>query len=50
LVLLRFIEQYSEGNLAKYPSDANTLPFIARQSLLNHGFDIDGVVEYPAIW
>lgn len=48
--LLRFIEQYSEGNLRDYPCDANTLSFIARQALLNHGFDIDGIVEYPAIW
>jgi len=48
--LLNFIEQYSEENLKDYPCDANTLPFIARQALLNHGFDIEGVVEYPAFW
>lgn len=48
--LLNVIDNYAEESLAKYPSDANTLPFIARQALLNHGFDIDGVVEYPAIW
>ncbi|WP_394204165.1 hypothetical protein [Shewanella waksmanii] len=48
--LLIVIDNYAEKTLAKYPSDANTLPFIARQSLLNHGFDIDGIVEYPAIW
>ena len=48
--LLNVIDKYAEKTLAKYPSDANTLPFIARQSLLNHGFHIDGVVEYPAIW
>ncbi|WP_339687732.1 hypothetical protein [uncultured Pseudoalteromonas sp.] len=48
--LLDVIDRYAEKTLAKYPSDANTLPFIARQSLLNHGFDIDGIVEYPAIW
>jgi len=48
--LLNIIDNYAEKSLAKYPSDANTLPFIARQALLNHGFDIDGVVEYPAIW
>ena len=48
--LLNIIDNYAEKSLAKYPSDANTLPFIARQALLNHGFDIDGVVEYPAVW
>ncbi|XQW84941.1 hypothetical protein ACOYR1_17740 [Thalassotalea piscium] len=48
--LLNVIDKYAEKTLAEYPSDANTLPFIARQSLLNHGFDIDGIVEYPAIW
>jgi len=48
--LLNEIDDYAEKTLAKYPSDANTLPFIVRQALLNHGFDIDGVVEYPAVW
>jgi hypothetical protein len=48
--LLNIIDNYAEKTLAEYPSDANTLPFIARQSLLNHGFDVDGVVEYPAVW
>lgn len=48
--LLNVIDKYAEDKLEKYPSDANTLPFIARQALLNHGFHVDGVVEYPAIW
>jgi hypothetical protein len=48
--LLDVVDEYAETKLAKYPSDANTLPFIIRQSLLNHGFDIEGVVEYPAVW
>ncbi len=48
--LLNVIDNYAETSLAECPSDSNTLPFIARQSLLNHGFDIDGVVEYPAVW
>ena len=48
--LLNVIDDYAEKTLAKYPSDANTLPFIVRQALLNHGFDVDGVVEYPAVW
>jgi hypothetical protein len=48
--LLKFIDTYSEDNLKNQPDEALTLPFIARQALLNHGFDIDGVVEYPAVW
>lgn len=48
--LLNIIDKYSESSLVEYPSDSNALPFIARQALLNHGFAIDGVVEYPAIW
>jgi transcriptional regulator with XRE-family HTH domain len=48
--LLKEIDSYAQKTLGDYPSDANTLPFIVRQSLLNHGFDIDGVVEYPAVW
>ncbi|MEJ6531791.1 MULTISPECIES: hypothetical protein [Pseudoalteromonas] len=48
--LLLIIDKYAEKTLAEYPSDANTLPFILRQALLNHGFAIDGVVEYPAVW
>jgi len=48
--LLNIIDEYALSSLNEHPSDANTLPFIARQALLNHGFNIDGVVEYPAIW
>jgi hypothetical protein len=48
--LLNIIDNYAKESLASYPSDANTLPFIIRRALLNHGFDIDGVVEYPAVW
>lgn len=48
--LLEFIDTHSEENLKNQSDEALTLPFIARQALLNHGFDIDGVVEYPAVW
>lgn len=48
--LLNAVDEYAETMLSEYPSDANTLPFIARQTLLNHGFSIDGIVEYPAVW
>ena len=48
--LLKWIDEYAESTLKEYPSDANTLPFIARQALLHHGFSVDGIVEYPAVW
>jgi len=48
--LLQFVDGYSEKQLIDFPSDANTLPFLLRQALLNHGMPVDGVVEYPALW
>lgn len=48
--LLKHVDKYAETTLNDYPGDANTLPFIARQALLNHGFHIEGLVEYPAVW
>lgn len=48
--LIDFIDHYSNEKLSRYPSDANTLQFLIRQSLLNHGFPVSGIVEYPAVW
>ncbi|PKH88318.1 helix-turn-helix transcriptional regulator [Colwellia sp. Bg11-28] len=48
--LLELIDHYSKEDLKSYPNEAITLPFIARQALLNHGFNIEGVVEVPAVW
>ena len=48
--LLNVVDSYAEITLSDYPTDSNTLPFILRQSLLNHGFHVDGIVEYPASW
>lgn len=48
--LIKFIDKYAVDVLNEYPSDANTLPFILRQTLLNHGVPVDGIVEYPAVW
>ncbi|MBA4502525.1 hypothetical protein H1S06_09140 [Marinobacterium sp. 3-1745] len=48
--LLEFVDKYAETKLRDFPSDANTLPFLLRQALLNHGIPVDGVVEYPALW
>ena len=48
--LIDFVDAYSKEQLKKYPSDANTLPYLIRKALLNHGYHLDGVVEYPAVW
>ncbi|PWQ92496.1 hypothetical protein [Leucothrix pacifica] len=48
--LINFIDDYALKTLHDYPSDANTLPFVIRQTLLNHGVPVDGIVEYPAVW
>lgn len=48
--LLRIVDNFAEKQLTDHPNDAITLPYTARQALLNNGFNIDGVVEYPAIW
>ncbi len=48
--LLEFVDKYAETKLSDFPGDANTLPFLLRQALLNHGIPVDGVVEYPALW
>ncbi|WP_324005437.1 helix-turn-helix transcriptional regulator [Pasteurella multocida] len=34
----------------KYPSDIVTLPFLVRKALLENGFSIEGIKEYPASW
>lgn len=31
-------------------SDTPTLPFLIRQALLQHGFPVEGIEEYPALW
>ncbi|WP_068976956.1 hypothetical protein [Aeromonas sp. EERV15] len=42
-------------NLSKEPpfdqfSDTLILPFLIRQALLQHGFQVEGIEEYPAQW
>lgn len=48
--LIDFVDAYCKEQLEKFPSDANTLPYLIRKALLNHGYHLDGVVEYPAVW
>ncbi len=48
--LIDFVDAYCKQQLNRYPSDANTLPYLIRKALLNHGYHLEGVVEYPAVW
>lgn len=48
--LIKTIDECAEEFLECFPNDACSLPFIIRQALLNHGFSIDNVVEFPAVW
>jgi hypothetical protein len=48
--LIRFVDEYAKETLREFPSDANTLPFLIRQTLLLHGFEVSGVEEYSASW
>lgn len=49
-LLIKSIDKFAEELLEYFPNDACSLPFIIRQALLNHGFSIDNVVEFPAVW
>ena len=48
--LIKLTDDYCQEKLEKYPSNALTLPFLLRKALLNHGHQVDGIVEYPAVW
>ena len=48
--LIDWIDGIADDLSEKYSCFGLTLPFLLRQALLNHGFVVDGVVEYPAVW
>ena len=48
--LIEWIDGFAHDLSEKHPCIALTLPFLLRQALLNHGFPVEGVVEYPAVW
>ncbi|KQB54541.1 hypothetical protein AQS70_07090 [Pseudomonas endophytica] len=48
--LIDWIDGLAHDLSEKYKCFGLTLPFLLRQALLNHGFPVDGVVEYPAVW
>ena len=37
-------------DVRKYASDVVTLPYLVRKALLENGFSIEGIKEYPADW
>lgn len=48
--LIDWLDGYANSLSEKYPHIGLTLPFLLRQALINHGFPVGGVVDYPAVW
>jgi len=48
--LIGWVDDYAQSLSEEHPHIGLTLPFLLRQALLNHGFAVNGVVEYPAAW
>ena len=48
--LIDWLDGYAHSLSEKHPHIGLTLPFLLRQALMNHGFPVSGVVEYPALW
>jgi len=48
--VVQWIEDWSKMHESTLPPDAKALPFLIRKALLNHGFTVEDVVDYPASW
>ncbi|WP_278432831.1 hypothetical protein [Stutzerimonas kunmingensis] len=48
--LIDWLDGYANSLSEQHPHIGLTLPFLLRQALINHGFPVDGVVDYPAVW
>ncbi len=59
--LLRFFDKLSSKDIEnidefwlyfchKFPEYTQSLPFLIRQALLNHGFSVNDIIEYQASW
>lgn len=48
--LIEWLDQYAAEVNSESPHIGLSFPFLLRQALMNHGFSVDGVVEYPAVW
>lgn len=49
-LLVQLIDESCTNITQKWPGDGHTLPFLIRQALLQHGFPVEGIEEYPAQW
>ncbi|EMS2093991.1 TPA: hypothetical protein ACKJY2_001126, partial [Neisseria gonorrhoeae] len=59
--LLRFFDKLSSKDIenmgrfwlefcCNFPKYTQSLPFLIRQALLNHGFSVNDIIEYQASW
>lgn len=48
--LIGWLDKISTELIGESPCPGLSLPFLLRQALMNHGFSVEGVVEYPAVW
>lgn len=48
--LVQLIDVSCANMTKKWPSDGHALPFLIRQALLQHGFPVEDIEEYPAQW
>jgi len=48
--IIKWMENWSKKFNSELPPDAKALPFLIRKALLNHGFTVEDVVDYPASW
>lgn len=47
---IRNIEKYIEKYLNQFKSEQITIPYLIRKSLIERGFSVEGIVDYPATW
>lgn len=48
--LIHWVDDFALGMSKEHPHAGLTLPFLLRQALMNHGFPVEDVVDYPAGW
>jgi hypothetical protein len=48
--IIQWIDGCANNDSLDLPPDAKALSFLIRKALLNHGFTVEDVVDYPASW
>lgn len=48
--LIKEIEELSNARLKEFPHESFPITYLIREALLNHGFSVHDVQEYPALW